>query len=315
VPVVRTDTANGELASALNIVEAATQRRSTPTPQLAPFASWLAQTNPSDALAIGISGILRAWNLAPVDYPESDKTDSVTRFAETNGFACDLLTSSIDQLVALNLPALLNVECADKHLWVGLVAAEGDTVSVYADGYKTHRVSRQELDSHYAGTALVFWRDPQPNASVLSKGMKGKDVVKLQHDLKVANLLAGAPTGMFGDETVRVISELQEETGLTVDGLVGRQVRMALCGRLPDPRVPSLSSSDAAPQVASPNPDGEPSQRGVPWLATQEDSGQPEMMMFGVEDSAAVGIPQILSTPLDPPPPNDQTTAERAASS
>lgn len=56
----------------------------------------------------------------------------------------------------------------------------------------------------------------------LKKGMKGDDVKRLQEELKALGYDPGPIDGDFGDKTEKAVRKFQEEKGLTVDGVVGK---------------------------------------------------------------------------------------------
>lgn len=68
-----------------------------------------------------------------------------------------------------------------------------------------------------------------PTPQLLSKGMRGADVAKLQAALrKAVPTFTGAIDGIFGPMTDRAVKAFQEARGLVVDGWVGPATRAAL---------------------------------------------------------------------------------------
>ena len=62
----------------------------------------------------------------------------------------------------------------------------------------------------------------------LSSGMKGDDVTRLQEILNAANEEKIGVDGSFGSQTEGAVKAFQEESGLTVDGIVDEITRAAL---------------------------------------------------------------------------------------
>jgi general secretion pathway protein A len=193
--------------------------------------------------------LLRMWNLALIgEYPADDTLASLEDFASANGLASEALTPSLTQLGKLGLPAFIKLHTADDWLWISLASLGDDEAKVTMSGRDMADVPITDLAAHYRGEAVVLWRDPSPEAETLRPDVKGPAVHRLQSRLKQMGMLNGPLTGAYDDTTAAAVTTLQEQTGLKVDGLAGRQTRMVMSSWLPTGHAPSLRPSiDPAP--------------------------------------------------------------------
>jgi len=180
-------------------------------------------------------------------YPEHDSADRLITFAQNNGLTCEAPVPSLDSLLAIDLPVLTRIRSGDQELWVAGVGVENGKLRITTDGSATRLVSREVFRERFAGEAIVVWRDPPPDAPKLRRGMDGPAVAELQRDLVAVGRLWGEPSGMYDEETKRAVTRLQVETGIKVDGIVGKQVRMVLSSWLPQIPTPSLKRGDVVP--------------------------------------------------------------------
>jgi len=63
---------------------------------------------------------------------------------------------------------------------------------------------------------------------VLNIGSRGTDVSRLQDALRAAGVDPGASDGIYGRQTAAAVRALQQQRGLQVDGIAGRQTQGAL---------------------------------------------------------------------------------------
>jgi len=243
------------------------------------FAGRLNELHPGKCRKAALSHVLRAWNLAPLGgYAESDSADALVRFAKENGLGCEILAPSLDQLIAIDLPALASMSTQYGTTWLAVLGTRGEEVLVSGDGDETTWVSKEELAASYAKLALVFWRDPDPNTRLLKTAVTGEDVEKLQAQLRSLSRTSEQASGIYDRETERIVRQIQRETGIIVDGVVGPQVRMVLSSWLPTVPTPSLQgevvlSDNPLPLAGTPAPPDE-GNAGLPGEQVNAGDGQ-----------------------------------------
>ena len=97
--------------------------------------------------------------------------------------------------------------------------------------------------------------------STLKQGMRGDDVRDLQNLLQDAGYSVGraGADGIYGSDTFRAVAAFQEDHGLEVDGIAGRETMAALDAAVYGPEKPD-------PPAAAPDPDDQPSEFWLPDL-------------------------------------------------
>ncbi len=71
-------------------------------------------------------------------------------------------------------------------------------------------------------------RSPRRMHRVLRSGLTGPDVTRLQDALRAAGLDPGQSDGIYGRRTADAVRQLQQQRGLQVDGVAGRQTQGSL---------------------------------------------------------------------------------------
>ena len=97
--------------------------------------------------------------------------------------------------------------------------------------------------------------------STLKQGMRGDDVWDLQNLLLDAGYSVGraGADGVFGSDTFRAVAAFQEDHGLEVDGIAGRETMAALDAAVFGPDNPEQPAT-------APDPDDQPSEFWLPDL-------------------------------------------------
>jgi general secretion pathway protein A len=209
----------------------------------------LNDVSPDAARNAAVAAILRTWNKALISgYPENDSLASFRQCARANGLDTEPLSPRVDELIGIRLPAAVRLKVGGHALWAALLGADGDKLRITTSGNQTILLATDQFKAAYAGEAVIFWQDPAPNAPALKMQMTGPEVKKLQQDLCALDLLSDV-TGVYDEKTRRAVAKIQAETGLLIDGVAGRQVRMVLRGRLA-----SASASSSGSRVSGPAP-------------------------------------------------------------
>jgi general secretion pathway protein A len=197
--------------------------------------------DPAAAQHAAVGGMLRAWNLALVSgFPEDDSKEALAVLARTNGLAPEILAPSLEELLAIGLPALTWMNAGGPGFWIALLGVEGDALRVTGEGSETVLVTKESFRRCYSNQAVVFWRDPTPEARLMKNGVAGPDIERLQQRLHALARFPEQPTGTYDEKTGRAVAKLQAETGIAIDGIAGKQVRMVLSSWAPDNSFPSL---------------------------------------------------------------------------
>lgn len=286
------------------------------TPRIEPaFKKRLANADPTATRQAALAALLRAWNMAAIsEYPGDDDIKSLTRFASTSGLTCEAPIASLDSVTAIGLPALVWLRIEGKNLWAALVGIEGDAFRLTAEGNETLLAPGDEFRECFAGQALVMWRDPEPTGKTLRPGVKGPEVLELQRNLRSLGRYSAEPTGIYDDVTSQAVARIQVETGIRIDAMAGRQVRMVLCSWLPNCPTPSLRGklvgAPIVPTVARPEKPPEPPagvDAGTPkapptdntWLQDTE-ANEAGVPLLPIPFSAAPTDKEVMIGPIVP---------------
>lgn len=278
----------------------------------------LAELDPVRARNAGAVEILRRWSVPLAGgYPGAETIEAFAAFAVQNGLSHEAFLPTLDQLIAVDLPALVLVGTAQHTLWVALVGVQADGVLISTDLGETALVSRDELSKRFFNQAVVLWRDPTPTAKNIRQDDKGGNVRELQERLREAGLWSGDATGVYDAATVDAVTRLQVRAGLKTDGITGQQTRMVLCSLTSAIETPSLRKPDARP---APPEIGTPAVRDrVAAKNVVEEPAEPAPAPTAVEAESPPPPSAEQPPPADTPPEEadspapDQEASDEAA--
>ncbi len=192
--------------------------------------------------------VLRLWNMALLSgYPEDDSLDSLGNFAQENGLSFESLDISLDQILAVDLPAFVKMAGDRNSLWTALVEKDGTDLRITSGIGQTASVTEKEFRERYLNQAVILWHDGRPGTALLKEGMKGREVRRVQEQLIALGRLDGDVSDVYNEATVSAITKLQEEMGIIVDGKTGKQTRMVFASWSPEILTPSLVKSEEDP--------------------------------------------------------------------
>ncbi len=215
----------------------------------------LAGLSPEASRDAGLGAVLTAWGVEnAANFSGGDSPEGLVQFFAGRGLACESLRPGTVQLVSMNLPALVRVKVKDQPRWVAMLGADEDRVTLALDGDRRVSLGRTAFRDIYQNEAVIPWRDSTPNGLVVLPGQKGAPVLALKQQLRGLGLIGGGNTqDVYDNETVSAVTALQAETGLKMDGKVGKQVRMVLAAWSGANNSPSLRPRTAVvPAVALP---------------------------------------------------------------
>jgi len=189
--------------------------------------------DPAITRAAAGRAILRAWHVEPTDgdlgAPSGDSWQDLAAFGRHHQLDYCLLYPATDQLKAINLPAFVRMTVADREVWLALTAVDRDTFVLTTKGEEIVEVSQERFRTHFTSETVILWKDPTPDALTLTRAMAGEAVTQLQKNLQSLGRYAGLPSGHYDEATATAVAKIQAETGLRIDGMAGKEVRMVLC--------------------------------------------------------------------------------------
>ena len=216
------------------------------------FRSALAESDSEEMRGTAITTLLELWDVVPTsDAPTSDAPEALSAYLEEQGMAYEYLTPAIDQLVAVDLPAFILLHSEDEERWAALLASDGTQFRVTVGPEETYDISREDFLSQYTGEAVVPWRDPARSKYALTLGQRSDAVARFRENLRgLGRLPQGEFSDVYDQRVASAVAKIQAETGLIVDGMAGKQVRMIVHSWLPNMRTPSLKGSLQEPVVS-----------------------------------------------------------------
>ncbi len=274
----------------------------------------LAEFDPVRARNVGAIEILRRWSVPLAGgYPGAETIQAFAAFAAQNGLGHEAFRPTLDQLIAVDLPALVLLGTPQHTLWVALVGVQDDGVMISTDLGEAALVSRDELAKRFLNQAVVLWRDPAPAAKNMKLGEKAQDVRPLQERLREAGLLSGDATGVYDAATEDAVKRLQVRAGLKTDGITGRQTRMVLCSWSSAIETPSLRKPGLRPAPPETSPPAVQDQTATKDVV--EEPAEPAPVSVEAEAPDPVEQPTLAETALDAadsPAPAEETPEETA---
>lgn len=174
--------------------------------------------------------LLRLWKMALVrDEPSGDTPQELVRFFTENGLSAEILKPTVANLLSINLPSLVQIQSKIGKIWCALIHKKDSTVVLYFEPDKPWvEVPIDSFRAIFENVAIVPWKD-EFSYKPLSLGSKGESVRQLKELLQKGGWLsANNISDLYDEDTARAVRKLQLEMGLFVDGVAGKQVRLAL---------------------------------------------------------------------------------------
>jgi len=198
-----------------------------PPPRLddATLAARLRQLDDSPAPAA--AELMRMWAVRAQEATPRRLADCPPVLAP--GLLCQAGTTSLDALVALQRPALVQLQGSDgRRAWAVLLGADALRVRLWLGDIAVD-IARVDFNRYFRGRHLSIWRAPLALARVPAEGETGPEVVWLAARL-AAQRQAAMPQGPseFDAAMTDALREVQRVHGLAVDGVPGPATLRAL---------------------------------------------------------------------------------------
>ncbi len=209
------------------------------------MTSELGKIPESESARRAFNALAGFWNVPPI--PESsdlNKLSSIERAAVERELRPYRFSGNLGALLRLDYPAILelNVPGVPGKRFVSLVARENEHLIVDPPIAGRKSLSFGEIEKHWSGQGLLFWKDPLNLLAKMSFGSKGERIRQLQALLKEAGVHSMPLTGVFDGDTVLAVKQFQSLKGIDEDGIVGGQTLMFLYGSINRFEVPRLSA-------------------------------------------------------------------------
>jgi lipoprotein-anchoring transpeptidase ErfK/SrfK len=161
--------------------------------------------------------------------PPTLSVDRVARVLRRSRLTVE--ASAGDTAAAPKLAAVLN----GRHVKIsGSVAEATVRLTDLPQGINTLVMRATDRGGHVTTARRRFLVNSTEKFGIatLIAGARGKDVVVLQKRLIAAGVLSGKPSAVYDSKTVTAVKKFETKYGLTVDGIVGGRVLIALGGHI-----------------------------------------------------------------------------------
>lgn len=209
------------------------------------MGSELGQIPEPESVRRAFNRLAGSWNVPPV--PENsnfDHTDGIERAVLQRQLHLYRFSGNLGTLLRFDYPAIieLNVPGASGKRFVSLVRRENELLVIDPPVAGRTSLSFEEIESHWSGRGLVFWRDPLDLLRKTPLGSKGVRIEQLQALLREAGVYSVPSSGVYDGGTVSAVKQFQSSKGIDEDGIVGNQTLMFLYGSISRFGIPRLSS-------------------------------------------------------------------------
>jgi general secretion pathway protein A len=141
----------------------------------------------------------------------------------------------------LDLPAILELVLPDGAVHYLAVTSMDERRAVLQFGARREPVAISDVERHWDGSFIVFWKPPRTGLTLIGPAVRGEDVVWLRREL---GALDGAPVDASArgwDQTLATrVAAFQRQHRLFPDGIAGEETLARLMSVL-DPATPSLA--------------------------------------------------------------------------
>lgn len=155
-------------------------------------------------------------------------------------FVCEQQQASLDDLLELGVPVVLNLNIEQEPVFAVLYGASQDAVELLVNE-KLLVMPKQSLEKVWHGDYVAIWK--QPLRETLKEGYQGEAVALL--DLLLSEVLGEVVSGsdVFDYELKVKVEAFQTWQGMSVDGIAGQRTlaRLQRLAQLDSPRLMSLS--------------------------------------------------------------------------
>ncbi len=209
------------------------------------MASELGKIPESESVRRAFNTLAGFWNVPPFAEASSfNQANTIERAVIQRELHLYRFSGNLGALLRLDYPAILelNMPGVPGKRFVSLVGRENEHLIVDPQIAGRTSLSFGELEKHWSGQGLLFWKDPLNLLSKMSSRSKGGGVEQLQVLLREAGVYSLPSTGVYDENTVSAVKQFQSSKGINEDGIVGGQTLMFLYGSIERFGVPRLSA-------------------------------------------------------------------------
>jgi general secretion pathway protein A len=205
---------------------------------------WPDATDLAATEVLAYQSLFRRWGL---DF-DPRRAPVVCRFARLHRLGCLQQVANLDELLKLNLPAVINLHNrGGQSFHAALVALDGSAASATLElAGELQRVDLDELRLAMQGSQLLLWRMPPGYREPIRPEASSPVVPWLEARLaQLQGRAAALQPGQHYDEPLQLqVLAFQHHYQLVTDAVIGPQTLIQLSA-LTEPDVPLLSTAEA----------------------------------------------------------------------
>lgn len=205
---------------------------------------WPDATDLAATEVLAYQSLFRRWGL---DF-DPRRAPVVCRFARLHRLGCLQQVANLDELLKLNLPAVINLHNrGGQSFHAALVALDGPAASATLElAGELQRVDLDELRLAMQGSQLLLWRMPPGYREPIRPEASSPVVPWLEARLaQLQGRAAALQPGQHYDEPLQLqVLAFQHHYQLVTDAVIGPQTLIQLSA-LTEPDVPLLSTAEA----------------------------------------------------------------------
>src|SRR5690606_22759342 len=134
------------------------------------YQSILYALDPAASRDAAAEAILRRWDRKLLNLPQSNADADIVGWASAHGLQAEILQPTLENLMAIDLPAFAMILGPNEPLWIGIVGKHGEELEVVVAPDRTEWIPRTVLDpGPYMLKAIVPWTDNSPGAGTLTE--------------------------------------------------------------------------------------------------------------------------------------------------
>ncbi len=209
------------------------------------MAAELGKVSESESARRAFNTLAAFWQVPPVpDDGRLRQVDGLEREALDRSLRLYRFSGNLGALLRFDCPAVLELTLPGipGKRFLSLVGMENERLLFDPPIAGRKSLAFSELERHWSGQGFLLWKDPLNLPAVISPGVEGGPIKRLQVLLKEAGAYSRPLTGVYDDDTISAVKKFQSSRGIKQDGIVGGKTLMLLYRSIDRFEVPRLTA-------------------------------------------------------------------------
>jgi len=209
------------------------------------MAADLGKVSESESARRAFNTLAGFWKVPAIpDNGHFIQVDGMERAALDRELRLYRFSGNLGALLRFDYPAVLELTLPGipGKRFLSLVGMENERLLVDPPLAGRRSLTFSELEKHWSGRGFFLWKDPLNLVTVISSGIKGDHIKRLQGLLQEAGAYSGPLTGFYGGDTLSAVKKFQSSKGIEQDGIIGGKTLMLLYRSIDRFEVPRLTA-------------------------------------------------------------------------